>query len=395
MSSLDALAHAAEVARAERPAVPLAIATLVAVDGSSYRQPGARLLVDAEGRVLAGAISGGCLEGDVAAHAAAVCATGIPRRLTYDLGDDLQAIWGFGAMCNGIAHLLLEPLGNGTWLADAHQLREARGTGTLLTVLEEGPGGGTRLLPGGDHLPDALFDTALAAAFGPADRSAPNELIRAAHATMRPLLGTVPFATGSAECLLEPVVPPVSLVLVGATRGAEAFATIACALGWRVTVIDHREAILAALVVPGVVARVEGHAETALEHVTRDQRTAVALLTHQFALDQGWLTALLPLPIAYVGVLGSRQRARQLIEGLATNGLVLSDTQHRRLHAPIGLDLGGESPESIALAAIAEIEAVLHGRPGGSLRDRHSPIHARTPTPAPMEPAATPTDGSR
>jgi xanthine/CO dehydrogenase XdhC/CoxF family maturation factor len=391
MSGLDALAGAAEVARAERPTVPLAIATLVAVDGSSYRQPGARLLVDAEGRVLAGAISGGCLEGDVAAHAAAVCATGIPRRLTYDLGDDLQAIWGFGAMCSGIAHLLLEPLGDGTWLADAHRLREARGTGTLLTVLHVGPGGGTRLLPGAERLPDALVDPTAEST----DRSAPNELIRAAHATMRPVLGTVPLAIGPTECLLEPVVPPVSLVLVGATRGAEAFATIACALGWRVTVIDHREAILAALVVPDAVARIEGHAETALAQVTRDQRTAVALLTHQFALDQGWLTALLPLPIAYVGLLGSRQRARQLVEALANDGLVLSDAQHRRLHAPIGLDLGGESPESIALAAIAEIEAVLHGRPGGSLRDRHSPIHARTPTPGPMEPATTPTDTPR
>ncbi|MCC6432503.1 MAG: XdhC family protein, partial [Gemmatimonadaceae bacterium] len=98
MSGLDELWRAASAARAERPQVSLALATLHAVEGSSYRQPGARLLVDADGRVLAGAVSGGCLEGDIALHAAAVCASGIPLRLTYDLRDDLQTIWGFGAM---------------------------------------------------------------------------------------------------------------------------------------------------------------------------------------------------------------------------------------------------------------------------------------------------------
>ena len=107
MSGLEELLSAARKARTERPLVPMALATLYAVEGSSYRQPGARLLVDAEGRVLAGAISGGCLEGDVALHAASVSASGLARCLTYDLRDDLQAIWGFGAMCNGVAHLLL------------------------------------------------------------------------------------------------------------------------------------------------------------------------------------------------------------------------------------------------------------------------------------------------
>ena len=110
MTGFCELARAAAEAMAARPDVPLALATLVQVDGSSYRQPGARLLVDAEGRVLAGAISGGCLEGDVAARAAEVCATGRGARLMYDLRADLEAIWGFGAACDGIAHLLLEPL---------------------------------------------------------------------------------------------------------------------------------------------------------------------------------------------------------------------------------------------------------------------------------------------
>ncbi|MBL0171675.1 MAG: XdhC family protein [Gemmatimonadaceae bacterium] len=172
-----------------------------------------------------------------------------------------------------------------------------------------------------------------------------------------------------------------SLVLVGAGRGAEAFAAIAHTLGWRVTLVDHRPFVVESVSLPERVARIVARADDGIAHVSRDSRTAVALLSHQFAIDAEWLERLLPLPLGYVGVLGSRQRAAQLVESLRTGGLEITARMEQRLHAPIGLDLGGESPESIALSAIAEIEAILHGRPGGSLRERHSPIHTRTPTP--------------
>ena len=288
MSGLDELTRAAARARAERPGVPLAVATLHGVDGSSYRQPGARLLVDAESRVLAGAVSGGCLEGDVAAHAPAVCASGLPLRLTYDLRDDLQTIWGFGAMCDGVAHLLLEPLGDGAWLEAATAVRAARTGGALVTVLEESPDGGTREL----HACD------------PALRAALATLVDAARLTAHPVQGAVTVNNRSVRCLVDPLVPPVSLVLVGAGRGAETFATIADSLGWRVTLIDHRPFVLQSLSLPDQVTRVAARAEDGVTHVTTDARTAVALLTHQFAIDAEWLARLLPLPIGYVGVLG-------------------------------------------------------------------------------------------
>jgi len=365
MSGLDELTRAAFRARAERPQVPLALATLHAIDGSSYRQPGARLLVDAEGRVLAGAVSGGCLEGDVAAHAAAVCATGLPKRLTYDLRDDLQTIWGFGAMCDGVAHLLLEPLVDLAWLESASAAREARTSGALVTILEESTDGGTCILP--DCAP-ALAD-------------AIRSLVEAAQQTGHPVSGTAMLDGHERRCLIDPLVPPVALVLIGAGRGAEAFANIALTLGWRVTVIDHRPFVLESLTLPPAVSRIAARADAGLVHGTADSRTAVALLTHQFAIDAEWLAHFLPLPVGYVGVLGSRLRAAQLIESLRDGGLEITPRMERLLHAPIGLDLGGESPESIALAAIAEIEAVMHGRPGGALRERQSPIHTRSPTP--------------
>ncbi len=388
MSSFGDLAGAAELARRERPGVPLALATLVQVEGSSYRQPGARLLVDGEGRVLAGAISGGCLEGDVAARAATVCATGRGVRLVYDLRADLETIWGFGAACDGVAHLVLEPLADWRWLARAEDIRMARAGGAVVTVLTADGAYASALLAGAaaegrwHHLPSSSGSRALAVT---------RALVRAAEVaqqTAQPV--TLPEAAPEQPAVfIEPLVAPVALYLVGAGRGAEAFALIAHTLGWTVTVVDHRPALLEALVVPhGVRTRAVASDASAPDRraaIGGDARTAVALLSHIFEVDAAWLTALQSAPVAYVGVLGSRRRAAQLFDVVTgecpDDDLKMAHKFSQRLYAPIGLDLGGESPASIALAAIAEIEAVMHGRPGGSLRERQSPIHSRTPTP--------------
>ncbi|MDQ8161648.1 MAG: XdhC family protein [Gemmatimonadota bacterium] len=396
MTGFQELARAAAMAQAARPAVPLALATLVQVDGSSYRQPGARVLVDAEGRVLAGAISGGCLEGDVAARAAAVCASGRGVRLTYDLQADLETIWGFGAACEGVAHLLLEPLPDPSWLGEVETIRAQRRNGAVLTVLEgdsgrsgavlEGAASGGTWRPIGHGTPWSAGPEMLAAAGAAAST---------AQRTGQAVLHDGPGA--ATQLFVEPLVAPIALHVIGAGRGAEAFAHFAQTLGWGVTVIDHRPAVLAGLPLPAGVATQVVRADDAaalaavVAALPHDGRTAVALLSHQFAVDSAWLAALLPLPLAYVGVLGSRKRAAQLLAAveaqLAAQGTALTDRMRHRLHAPIGLDLGGETPASIALSAVAEIEAVIHGRPAGFLRERQSPIHTRTPSPALVDPA--------
>lgn len=384
MSGFVELARAAQAARLVRPDVPLALATLVQVDGSSYRQPGARLLVDADGRVLAGAVSGGCLEGDVAARAAEVCASGRAVRLMYDLRTDLETIWGFGARCDGIAHLLLEPLPDWRWMAQAESVRARRHGGAVVMVLDARGSGATCALLDGEsgtgrwHVLDDLSRLVSL-----------MELAPLAHTVRRTGYGLLHAINDDVTVFIEPLVAPVALHCVGAGRGAEAFARIAATLGWHTTILDHRPAMLEGLVVPeGVVLRqvrqldAVQHALTELPH---DDRTAIALLSHIYDVDVAWLTAALPLSLGYVGVLGSRSRAAQLMEQaaqlLTARGTPLTPRQRHKVHAPIGLDLGGESPASIALAAIAEIEAVLHARPAGFLRERQSPIHARTPTP--------------
>jgi xanthine dehydrogenase accessory factor len=380
VSGFNALASAAQAALAARPAAPLALASLVRVQGSSYRQPGARLLVDGDGRVLAGAISGGCLEGDVAAHAASVCETGQPIRLVYDLRDDLEAIWGFGSACDGIATIALEPLReaahSGGWLAQADLVRRARHAGAVVThVGEHGTTSlGTIAIVDGTTV-HALNDRA--SEWSAQIASGAAIVARTAHSHSEMLGGDTLF--------FEPLLPPIALNIIGAGRGAEAFAHIATTLGWETVLADHRHGLLDALSLPPSVRVVkldDDEVATALDSFPHDNRTAVALLTHIFDTDLAWLKALLPSPCAYIGVLGSRQRAAKLVERVRESGAPITAAMLQRLHAPIGLDLGGEDPASIALAAIAEIEAVMHGRPGGALRERQSPIHERTPVPS-------------
>lgn len=365
-TSLSAILQAMRAARARRPDVPLAVATLVNVEGSSYRQPGARLLVDAEQRVLAGAISGGCLEGDVAARAAEVCASDAPVLLRYDLREDLETIWGFGAGCDGVAHVLLEPLSNDAWLRNAHDVMQQRTRPVLVTVF-----GSTN--PADQLGSHQLVDATVMAT--------PPAHVRAALLTGQPQVDVEVADGHTRNVLSEPLNPPVALHLIGAGRSAEAFATIASAMGWSVTVIDHRSGLLDTLKLPESVQRVARRAEDGLHDLPLDGRTAVALLTHIFETDAAWLRGLLGSPLAYVGVLGSRNRAARLVDELTNSGFAVTEEMQRRLFAPIGLDLGGETPESIALAGVAEMEAVLHARPGGFLRSRQSPIHTRTPVP--------------
>lgn len=418
MNGFAELARAATAAHLARPDVPLALATLVQVEGSSYRQPGARLLVDADGRVLAGAVSGGCLEGDVAARAAAVCASGRAIRLTYDLRADLETIWGFGAACDGVAHLLLEPLPDWSWMEEADVIAKRRLGGAVVTIVGE-QNGGTGALLDGDAFTgrwrflheearrvttaDLTTIASTVARTGlPFTQSFTQSFTQPLPATLPPsATAPAPAAASPVFAFVEPLVAPIALHLVGAGRGAEAFAAIAVTMGWQVTVIDHRPALLDGLTLPaGATKLAAGSLDTVhgtLAALPHDGRTAVALLSHIFDVDAAWLAAALPLPVGYVGVLGSRTRGAQLLATvdatLGARGTPLSARMRRKLHAPIGLDLGGETPASIALAAIAEIEAVIHGRPAGFLRERQSPIHTRTPCPRIPETSETDSRG--
>ncbi len=378
-AELTALLDAARTAHGARPDVPLALATLVAVDGSSYRQPGACMLCDAEGRVLAGAISGGCLEQDVAERARGVCDAGVGMSLSYDVREDLETIWGFGTGCDGVAHIVLAPLPDLSLLEEAAAAADSRVAGTLLTVAAS---------PDASSVGRTWFARDALTIRPPSAEAPVPELVRhTVQHTNRPYLGERRSDSGTDRIFGAPIRPPVHVVVVGASRGAESFARVAAACGWRITIVDHRVAALDALDVPNGTDRLVLAAADAGEAIRSgtcpcDTRTMFALCTHRFDHDLAWLEAALAGDAPYIGVLGSRQRAVRLLRALGDAGRILRARDRARLFAPIGLDIGGESPHEIALAAIAEMQAVLEARPGGSLRERSTLIHMRSDTPS-------------
>jgi len=281
---------AALVAEDPKPSV---LATLVSVSGSSYRRPGARLLIAAD-KERTGSISGGCLEEDVMARAARVSATGQADAVVYDTTSENDLVWGVGLGCHGIVRVLLEKLPPRPPWATVLAENFARRRRTALAILHGGDSTqswGTRLAAPGDCAdPDALF--------------------------------------------LETISPPTALTIFGAGDDAQPLVRLAKELGWYVTV-----------------------------------------MTHHYVHDLPLLRALLDRPLAYLGLLGPRKRADKLCDDLRTAGLTLSAEQRAQLHAPVGLDLGADGPEQVALAIVAEMQAVLTGRNARPLRERDLPIH--------------------
>lgn len=352
---------------------PAVLATVVRVEGSAYRRPGARMLIAADG-TSTGMVSGGCLETDLAERARAVLRERRPRTVVYDMRSPDDIVWGLGLGCAGQVRVLLEALDPDSppgWCLFASQARARRGQAAIATVFEapdraligcrrwideRGVRGGTT---GSEGL-DALLSSAIAAAL--AENRSRNE--------------TWVLPEGVCAGLVEVIHPAVQLHVFGAGADAEPLAHQAAALGWSVALFDQREAFAEASRFPlaTAVACVD-YASFALEPLRIDSRTAVLLMTHHFLHDRTLLARLLESAAAYIGVLGPRRRLERLLEQLAADGFHPSGAARRRLHGPVGLDIGSETPAEIALSALAEIQSTLAGRAGGSLREMDAPLH--------------------
>ena len=354
-------------ARGER----MALATIVAVRGSTYRRPGARLLVPQEGAPV-GNISGGCLEGDVADMARVVMDEGRARLAGWDLTADDDAVWGLGLGCNGAIEVFIEPADRAAEVAGALRmaLEEERPI-CVVTVVESGlegvaPGARIVVPPEADRQ-GSLGDPAVDAEA----EGAARDLLEAARSEVRTFAGSV-------RAFVEVLEPPVRLVICGAGHDAIPLVRAASVLGWRVVVVDDREALLTDTRFPEATAFVHVDApEDAAKAAGVDARTFVVVMTHNFLRDRAYLRTLLGSPAAYVGMLGPAARTQRLLMELAEEGVGIPPERHGRIHGPAGLDLGGEGPEEIAQSILAEIVAVRHGRDGGFLKERPGPIHDR------------------
>jgi xanthine dehydrogenase accessory factor len=381
MSELQEVLRAIEegAARGEE----MALATVVAIRGSTYRREGARLLVPADGPTV-GTISGGCLEGEVCTIAADVMNERQPRLLHFDLTADDEAVWGWGLGCNGVIDVFVEPAERAIEMAGAirRAIDEERDLAAV-TVIRGGADGapaGARLLVE----PDGTVEGSLGD--GALDERA-KEVALAALADERSRTVNL---VDDIEAFVEVLVPPIRLLVCGAGHDAIPLVRFAAGLGWRVEVADDRAAFLDRTRFPEATGFVHTEPRDVAEKAGVDGRTYAVVMTHNFMRDKDYLRAFLGTPAPYIGMLGPNTRLVKLLDELRREGYVPDPADMRVVHSPAGLDLGSEGPEEIGWAIVGEILAVRNGREGGFLRDREGHIHDR-PHAAEEAPATAPT----
>ena len=319
------------------------LATIVATAGSTYRKSGARMLIAADGSHV-GLLSGGCLEGDLAGHAQAVLADGVARCIEYDLRGPDDLLFGIGAGCEGAMRILLEPTGAGLPAMAALTAAQAcanDGRATTLIVVHDSPD-----VPLGTYAATARL---------------PEEILAAAREALSTAASCdfdVDFGNGQTRAFVQYLAPSPHLLVCGAGPDAEPVVAAARALAWRVTVVDHRPAHVAARCLPGAAVLLVSPTELAARLDLAGFHAAI-VMSHHLASDAAYLTTLATAgEPGYVGLLGPAARRRRLATEIGALAGQLTD----RLHAPVGLDLGAVTPEGIALSIIAQIHAWLARR---------------------------------
>ncbi len=337
----------------------VAVATVIAIERSAPRDPGAVLAVT-EDMEMAGSVSAGCVEAAVAEETAEIIRTGRPKRLTYGIAD--EEAFAVGLSCGGVVHFFAAPLRmDEIFRALASAIRAEDPVVLATEVL--GPHTGARMLIAPNRIVGALGDPDLEKAVA-ADARAMLE--QAQTGTRR--YGVRGEPPGEAEVFIESFAPPPRMYVFGATTHAAAAVRMGKLLGYRVTLCDARAALATPDRFPGADEVVVEWPDEFLARAPVDRRTVICVLTHDPKFDIPLLQAALRTPAAYIGALGSRRtheaRCRKLVEaGVPEEALV-------RIRAPIGLDIGGRTPEEVAVAIAAEIIALRSGRPGGFPRIR-------------------------
>lgn len=339
------------------------LATVVDVVGSGYRRPGARMLIDENGYAV-GTVSGGCLEADVLERAVKVLESGEPTVITYDTTRDENSVFGLSMGCRGIVRILLESVTKKSnfifHAVDNISERMPFTVSTLITSRRTD-------LPVGSR----LFWDETGVAFSDFKDEALNEIntfSRRAFADQISGLETFEFG----EVFFETITPPFNLLLFGAGYDALPLVKFAKELGWRVTAIDHRAAFANAERLPEADEIIVSASEDLDESLFADENSVAVIMTHNYERDRNILRRLLNSKCLYIGALGPKKRTEKLLEEI---GEKFSEERLAKLHAPIGLDIGADTPEEIALAIAAEIRAVSANRNGGFLRDRNGSIY--------------------
>jgi xanthine dehydrogenase accessory factor len=337
-----------------------ALGTVVRISGSAYRRPGAKLLIEQSG-ITHGGVSGGCLESDVRASGIEVIGGGPNRMLHYDTGSDEETLWGLGLGCEGAVDVWLQRVDRAWMDGPGRQMRELTAASIPFApiTLTAGPHAGRTLV---------LARGALQGSTGS------PELDRALVERAGPLLegdgGGEMIELGEHGAFIDVLRPPPRLFIFGAGDDARPLAVLALQAGFEVTVVDHRPAYLTADRFPPPLRLALRRPSDGLAGLpfTISRKNFAVVQTHALSHDRDWLRALAEQPLQYLGLLGPRGRKEQVMRALSWEG--------RELFGPIGLDIGADGPEQVAVSIVAELLAVLARRQGGHLKERAGGIHA-------------------
>jgi xanthine dehydrogenase accessory factor len=337
----------------------VAVGVLVHTAGSTYRKAGALMLIAANGD-YAGLLSGGCLEGDLREHALSVIETGEPRIVSYDLFGPDDLLWGLGIGCEGAMRILLLRAGpDRDWQPLTHLARAlASHTPTAIGIVVEStwpelPIGAVALPEGAStsSFPANLSPQARAVLAGPPVRSALEESARS---------GRTCWVEGQAplwKMFALPLTLPPKLLILGAGPDAAPIVDFAARVNWKVTLVDHRPAYADPTHFPMAERVILARPEELGNVVGLKHFAAAVVMSHHLPSDLSYLRTLAETRIPYVGLLGPIARREKLLNDLGEG----AEQLRVRLHAPVGLALGGRGPESVALAIVAEIHAFVHG----------------------------------
>ena len=350
-----------EASRLEAEGSAFLLATVVRVAGSSYRRPGARMLVAGD-RWLSGCVSGGCLEGDVMLRGAHRSRAGAVV-VTYDSTAEEGEAWGVGLGCNGIVDVLLEHVEPGAQheaLAFAQACFAAETAGALVTVIRSAhvavPVGARLAVGPRSELVRPIADPAIQRALERAARGA---------------AGVVELAEHGITALVERIAPSPQLFVLGSAHDAVPIVTLAQSIGMRVTVADRAIRAGSRVLAADRVISLAGAWDRLGALIDAAAEPYVVIMHHQREADREALAVALASRARYIGVLGPARRTHALLDELGRR-----PGADPRVHAPIGLDVGAETPEQIALAIAGELQAVQRRRSGGMLRDRARALHA-------------------
>jgi xanthine dehydrogenase accessory factor len=347
-----------------------ALATVVHVQGSSYRRPGARMLVTEDGEIT-GAISGGCLEGDALRKARFAISQQKNKLEIYDTTDEDDVKFGVQLGCNGIVYILFEPIQNDNLNNPINLLKKAakqRTDAVLLTLFNLDKNAVQRGTCGFVNKDESIFVN---------DKMKPLK-VECNEVLTHQKSSTIKHYEEHGSVLFQFIPPAIQLIIAGAGNDVQPLVEMAALLGWSIIVADGRPTHATQQRFPKANTILVTKPQHILSGLNVDEKTAFVLMTHNYNYDIAVLEQLLNTNCAYIGMLGPKEKLHRMFDELNKKNIIITGGQHSRIYGPVGLDIGAETAEEIAVSVVAEIKAVFLNRQGKPLREREIAIHSRS-----------------